>query len=114
MNPCHDRTQTRRNRALQRLASLALIATVGGPLAACQAASELPPKESSMTQRFGFLPPPPGAFVTQALVTWVNRKTGERFVAPTGGWQPPDANWAIEDPSVPSAGEPARRSGTSR
>jgi len=99
---------------LQRLGALLFIIAVGGPLAACQAATEPPSKESSMTQRFGFLPPPPGAFVTQALVTWVNRKTGERFIAPTGGWQPPDGNWAIEDPSAPRPGEPARRSGTSQ
>lgn len=53
-------------------------------------------KPASVNAPPGFVPPPPGAFVTQALVPWVNRKTGERFTAPTGGWRPPSDDWVID------------------
>jgi hypothetical protein len=43
-----------------------------------------------------FLPPTGPA--TQALVEWVNVKTGERWTAPSGGYTPPNEDW------VPVAG----------
>jgi len=39
----------------------------------------------------GFTPPVGPA--TQALVEWVNVKTGERWTAPSGGYAPPSADW---------------------
>ena len=36
---------------------------------------------------------PPTGFATQALETWVNSRTGERFVAPSGGWTNDDPDW---------------------
>jgi hypothetical protein len=38
-----------------------------------------------------FLPPTGPA--TQALVEWVNVKTGERWTAPSGGYTPPNEDW---------------------
>jgi hypothetical protein len=38
-----------------------------------------------------FLPPTGPA--TQALVEWVNVKTGERWTAPSGGYRPPNEDW---------------------
>ena len=38
-----------------------------------------------------FLPPTEPA--TQALVEWVNVKTGERWTAPSGGYRPPNEDW---------------------
>ncbi|MFM7568405.1 MAG: hypothetical protein ACKO8O_06865 [Betaproteobacteria bacterium] len=65
-------------------------------------------------RNFGFRPPPAGSFVSQALVPWVNRRTGERFTAPTGGWLPPSPDWVVEDPTDSAPSQPATRSGTSR
>lgn len=73
-----------------------MVAVVGST-PACRASSH-EPKPASVNAPPGFVPPPPGAFVTQALVHWINRKTGERFTAPTGGWHPPNDDWVIDDP----------------
>jgi hypothetical protein len=81
-------------RRLRWVLGLAVLSMLGSP-AAFQASSQ-DPKPASVTAPPGFVPPPPGAFVTQALVPWVNRKTGERFTAPTGGWRPPSDDWVID------------------
>lgn len=73
-----------------------------------------PPAAAPVKRDFGFKPPPAGSFVSQALVPWVNRQTGERFTAPTGGWQPPSPDWVVDYAAEPSPSEPATRSGTSR
>jgi hypothetical protein len=36
---------------------------------------------------------PPAGPATQALVEWVNVKTGERWTAPSGGYAPPSGDW---------------------
>jgi hypothetical protein len=36
---------------------------------------------------------PPTGPATQALVEWVNVKTGERWTAPSGGYRPPNEDW---------------------
>jgi hypothetical protein len=36
---------------------------------------------------------PPAGPATQALVEWVNVKTGERWTAPSGGYTPPSGDW---------------------
>lgn len=82
-------------------------------LSACKASTDSPAsRESPVTHPFGFRPPPPGVFVTQALVPWVNRRTGQRFIAPTGGWQPPNDDWTVEAPDAPV--EPSRESPAKR
>lgn len=58
-------------------------------------------KPDARLNPFGFTPPARDAFVTQALVPWVNRRTGQRFVAPTGGWTPPNDDWQVEDRAAP-------------
>lgn len=74
-----------------------------------------PPSASPPPKRdFGFKPPPAGSFVTQALVPWVNRRTGERFTAPTGGWQPPSSDWVLKDVTEPAQAPSPTRSGTAQ
>ena len=80
---------------------------VGGLVLAAVVASAVGGEASSPSQApapvaapRGFTPPPPGAMVSQALVAWINRKTGQQFLAPTGGWQPPNADWTIDDPAI--------------
>jgi hypothetical protein len=51
----------------------------------------------------GFKPPPAGAMVTQTVVFWRNERTGATFTAPTGGWQPPNADWSVVVDDVPQA-----------
>ena len=50
---------------------------------------------TSQTNPHGFLPPPPDAMVTMALVDWSNIETGETWTAPSGGYQPPSEAWVI-------------------
>lgn len=75
------------------------------PLPCALAAGSASPERSSALQtdeRHGFRPPPPGAMVTQVLVPWRNARTGASFVAPTGGWQPPNEDWVVVD-DVPAS-----------
>lgn len=68
-----------------------------------------PPVPGGAVGQFqGFKPPAAGAFVTQAIVNWINVRTGERFVAPTGGWTPPSVDWVVEDPSQSAIPKPAQ------
>lgn len=57
----------------------------------------------------GFKPPPAGAMVTQTVVHWRNTRTGAIFLAPTGGWQPPDADWSVVDDEPPAQPPPGPR-----
>ena len=40
--------------------------------------------------KYGFIPPPPDAITTQALVPYYNPTTGETFTAGSGGWTAPE------------------------
>jgi len=51
----------------------------------------------SGTNPHAFLPPPPDAIVTMALVEWTNTATGETWTAPSGGFQPPNQDWVRAD-----------------
>ena len=56
----------------------------------------VPPKSEGTPARGGRMPDgftPPSGPATQALVEWVNVKTGERWTAPSGGYTPPNEDW---------------------
>ena len=48
------------------------------------------PKKNPFQQPEGFIPPPPEAITTQALVPYYNPTTGETFTASSGGWTAPE------------------------
>jgi len=74
----------------------------------------VPPKSEGTPAPGGRMPPgftPPTGPATQALVEWVNVRTGERWTAPSGGYTPPNEYW------VPAAGgtaSPVRLPGGAR
>lgn len=91
------------------LAALCLVGalTVAAGASVAQGLRQDRPTNSASTGPYGFRPPPEGAMVSQALVPWRNARSGERFVAPTGGWTPPDGDWVVEDsPASPSPSGP--------
>jgi len=60
----------------------------------------------SESNPYGFLAPPSDAMVTMALVEWTNTATGARWIAPSGGYQPPDDTWVSVAPPPFEHGQP--------
>ena len=50
---------------------------------------------------YGFTEPTGPA--SQAIVNWKNSKTGETWMAGSGGWTPPSSDWQVDSGSTYSA-----------
>jgi len=46
---------------------------------------------------YGFKPPPKDSVNTMAIVPWYNSKTGQTFLARSGGYTPPNSDWVRGD-----------------
>jgi len=57
---------------------------------------EDPASVSPPVNPYGFTAPPADALVTMALVEWINRETGDRWTAPSGGYLPPSEAWSTD------------------